>query len=284
MGSFELNVLIKSLLFLLAGYSIVAGLAFAFQRKLQYFPTPDRVSPAALSIADTEEVILETRDGIKLINWYAKPNRENLQSFSSRAMLVRSGIGRNGFCTISKPVMGSSLWVTGGYGGSDGSPTERDIVTDGTEVITWLNKQSVPLNKLVYIGESLGSGVAVQVAAKLQPTLLILEAPFASAMEIGANAYPWLPVRLFMKDKFNSLNFIGDVRAPLVIIHGSRDRIVPVNSGRKLFQNANEPKEFIELKDASHNDLPEWGSLKTGQQIIEKLFFETRGQLSGSNP
>ena len=76
-------------------------------------------------------------------------------------------------------------------------------------------------------------------------------------MEIGASAYPWLPVRLFMKDKFNSLEFIGDVRAPLSIIHGSRDRIVPIDSGRKLFEAANEPKEFIELKDAAHNDVPD---------------------------
>ncbi len=266
--------MIKSLLFLLAGYSIVAGLAFAFQRKLQYFPTPDRVSPAALSIADTEEVILETRDGIKLINWYARaqPGKPTIVFFQGNAGALWHRAER--FLYYQQAGYGVFFMGYRGYGGSDGSPTERDIVTDGTEVITWLNKQSVPLNKLVYIGESLGSGVAVQVAAKLQPTLLILEAPFASAMEIGANAYPWLPVRLFMKDKFNSLNFIGDVRAPLVIIHGSRDRIVPVNSGRKLFQNANEPKEFIELKDASHNDLPEWGSLKTGQQIIEKLFLK----------
>ena len=261
----------------MAGYSIVAGLAFAFQRKLQYFPTPDRVSPTALSIADTQEVIIETRDGIKILNWYARaqPGKPTIIFFQGNAGALWHRAER--FLFYQQAGFGVFFMGYRGYGGSEGSPTERDIVADGTEIVTWLEQQGVSLAQLVFVGESLGSGVAVQVASKRQPALLILEAPFASAMEIGASAYPWLPVRLFMKDKFNSLEFIENVRAPLSIIHGSRDRIVPIDSGRKLFEAANEPKEFIELKDAAHNDLPDWGSLQTGQKIIENLLVKSEG-------
>jgi fermentation-respiration switch protein FrsA (DUF1100 family) len=124
---------------------------------------------------------------------------------------------------------------------------------------------------IVLLGESLGGGVAVRLAAERKPAALILEAPFASAVAVGAERYWWLPVKLLMKDRFESIRRIGGVDAPLLIVHGERDAVVPVAQARRLLAAASEPKRGVFLPGAGHNDLFENGAAEIELEFLSRL-------------
>lgn len=252
-------------LFLFAAYISVAGLAYIFQRKLQYIPSTERVLPESVDLTDVQEIILRTLDGFELINWYspARDGRPTILFFQGNAGALWHRYER--FAFYRNAGLGVFFFGYRGYGGSGGRPSEQKLVDDAELAMEWLIEQGVSPDKIVIVGESLGSGVAVQLAARHASGMVILEAPFASAAEIGAKAYPWLPVHWFMIDKFESINFINKINSPLVIFHGRLDNLVPISSGLRLFQAAMEPKKFVELENASHNDLGSPDIL--GQQI-----------------
>lgn len=250
-----MSVLIKIGLFLFISYIFVAALAYIFQRKLQYIPTAERVLPESVELANVQEVILKTSDGVELVNWYtpSRDGRPTILFFQGNAGALWHRYER--FAFYQNAGLGVFFFGYRGYGGSEGNPSERNLVADAELAMDWLTSQSVRTDNIVIVGESLGSGVAVQLAAKRSPGMVILEAPFASAVEIGAKAYPLLPVHWFMIDKFESINFISNIKAPLVIFHGRLDNLVPMSSGLRLFQAAGEPKKFVEIENAAHNDL-----------------------------
>ena len=140
-----------------------------------------------------------------------------------------------------------------GYGGSSGTATEPGLITDGLTAYDWLRQRGVPANQIMLVGESLGSGVAVQLAARREVRAVALEAPFASAASVAAGVYWWLPVRLLMKDKFDSIDHIAKIRAPLLVIHGELDEITPLTEGQRLYAAASEPKEMLVIPGALHN-------------------------------
>jgi fermentation-respiration switch protein FrsA (DUF1100 family) len=147
-----------------------------------------------------------------------------------------------------------------GYGGSPGSPSEQGLIADG-EAAYRFAAAHYSAQQLVLWGESLGSGVAVAVAAEQPVGRVILEAPFTSAVAVGAQHYWYLPVRLLMKDKFHSDARIGKVKAPLMIMHGVQDRTVPYAMGERLFDLANKPKHLVRFLDGGHDDLDANGAL-----------------------
>ena len=146
-------------------------------------------------------------------------------------------------------------WLTGdgfglfalsyrGYGGSTGKPTEAGMLLDAAAAYEFA-AAVYPARRIVVWGESLGTGVAVALAATKPIGRLVLEAPFTSAADVGARVYWFLPVRLLMKDPFRSDQRIGQVTAPLLVVHGERDQVVPIALGERLFALANEPKRFV---------------------------------------
>jgi len=124
---------------------------------------------------------------------------------------------------------------------------------------------------IILYGESLGTGVAIEVAAEKKVAGVILDSPFTSIVERAAQLYPWLPVRLLLQDRYESIQRIRDVHAPLFILHGEADNIVPVEMGRELYEAANEPKEIKTLPGAGHADHNDFGSFEIINRWIDRL-------------
>jgi fermentation-respiration switch protein FrsA (DUF1100 family) len=142
-----------------------------------------------------------------------------------------------------------------GYGGSTGSPTETANVADARLAYGALVLDGIEPISIVLYGESLGSGVAVRIATERPVGGVILDAPYTSIVDVAAAAYPFLPVRLLLADRYETTKYIAQVRAPLLILHGERDAVIPVRMGRELFQLANEPKKLVTFSNGGHSDL-----------------------------
>lgn len=148
-----------------------------------------------------------------------------------------------------------------GYGLSEGKPHERGLLMDARAARRWLaDRAGMNENEIVLMGESLGGGVMVDLAARDGARGLVLERTFTSLPDVGAYHYPFIPVRLLMRNRLDSLSKIGNYHGPLLLCHGDTDEIIPLNMGQRLFDAANEPKRFVLLPGIGHNDpLPaEW--------------------------
>lgn len=192
------------------------------------------------------------RDGTELAGWRAAPKpglpvflyfHGNAGNLSGRADRFRKVVGA-GF--------GLAVFSYRGFAGSGGAPGEAEIFSDALEIFDWLAGQGAPV---ILYGESLGTGVATYVAAERQAAALILEAPYTALTAIAAETYPYVPVERLMRDQFRSLDRIVTVTEPLLIVHGTADAVVPFRYGRALFAAANEPKRFVPIEGAVHNNL-----------------------------
>jgi fermentation-respiration switch protein FrsA (DUF1100 family) len=156
-----------------------------------------------------------------------------------------------------------------GYGGSGGSPTEQGLYLDGEAAADYLRGRG--LQKLVYFGESLGCGVAVETAVRRPPAGLICQAGAASLVAVGKRAYPWLPVGLVMKDRYESAARVPEARCPVLCIHGTDDTTIPIEMGRALFEAAKEPKEWYAVDGGGHSDLADVGGAVYYERLHEFL-------------
>jgi uncharacterized protein len=157
-----------------------------------------------------------------------------------------------------------------GYGGNPGTPTEDGLSADGAAAVDFLGREGILPNRLVLYGESLGSGVAVTLAAQRDIAGLILEAPFTNVAEVAQHHYSFVPASVLVADRFDSLAKIGGVKAPILVLHGERDRVVPIRFGRALFDAAPEPKEFWFSRDAGHENLMRFGAFEAVLQFLER--------------
>lgn len=252
-------------------YLTAVAIMFFAQRHFLYFPDPVRTAPMTAGLPDVEERSLDTPDGERIIAWYgkAKPGQPTLLYFHGNGGALDDRRERiRAYLDLGRGVYMMSYR---GYSGSTGQPTERANVADAKLAYDALLREGVAAKDILIYGESLGTGVAVQLARE-KPTLgVILDSPFTSVAERAADFYPWLPVRLLMTDRYDSLSVIGEVRTPLFILHGEADEIVPVDMGRKLFAHANEPKEIVTLPGAGHNDHFMYGSFEAINAWIDRL-------------
>lgn len=248
----------------LGAYTAMVGALYLFQRNLMYFPDPSVSTPAASGLPEMRTVTLTTTDGLSLLAWYRRAGEGmptlvyfhgNAGNIGSRGFKVRPYLGA-GFGLLLAPYRG--------YSGNPGKPTEEGLYADGRAALAFLKIQGVAPRLMVLYGESLGSGVAVQMAFELardSPAgAVVLEAPFTSTADIAAHHYPLVPARWLVKDRFESVAKIAAVNAPLLIFHGMRDQTVPTAFGRRLFEAAAEPKEGRWLEAADHNDLYNHGA------------------------
>ncbi|WP_119272683.1 alpha/beta hydrolase [Taklimakanibacter deserti] len=243
------------LVFAVAAYVFIAAFMYVTQRSHQYFPGNQGLAANAVGLEGVEDVKLASQDGETLQAWYspAKPGKATILYLHGNGGEIADRAER--FAAYQAQGFGVFFLSYRGYGASTGSPSETGLVNDARAAYDWLTARGVTPQEIMLVGESLGSGVAVQLAAERPVKALALEAPFASAANVAAAAYWWLPVRLLMKDKFDSFAYIGKIKAPLLIIHGDLDGVVPLSEGRALFAAANEPKEMIVIPDGNHGSI-----------------------------
>lgn len=251
---------------LLIAYGAVAAAIALFQRKLMYHPSKDIKPPEAYGLKDVEDIMLKSGDGTAIHAWKHKAKdgfptiiyfHGNAGNLGDRAAKFSSFIDYGyGLLAVSYR----------GFGKSDGAPEERGIYNDARAVVEYARTRlHIPPGKLIYFGESLGSGVAVQMASESTPALLMLEAAYTSVETRSAEMFPYvLFARKLVRDKYDSLAKIRAVRAPLVMIHGAQDSTIPLAHGRRLFAAAHEPKSMVVYPEVNHTDY-------TNEQILLPL-------------
>ena len=271
----------RALLAVVAIVTLVASglvtLLWSQQRRLIYFPSPGPVPSAAAVLPGGRDAELHTEDGIRLGAWFFPAT-----GGAGPAVLVCNG--NAGDRSVRAPLavalnrMGLSvlLFDYRGYGGNPGRPSEDGLAADARAAQVWLAAQpEVDAERIVYFGESLGAAVALGLAVERPPAALVLRSPFTSLADVGAVHYPWLPVRRLLLDRYPSIERIGSLAAPVLVTAGDRDDIVPVTLSKRLYDAAPEPKRFVSIPGAGHND----PALLDGPQMmseIERFLAETR--------
>ena len=221
------------------------------QRRLIYFPSRGPVPSATAVLPNGRDVVLQTDDGIRLGAWYF-PGRGravlmcngNAGDRSMRAALA-AAFNRAGLSVL--------LFDYRGYGGNPGAPSEDGLAADARAARAWLAGRP-EVDTIAYFGESLGAAVAVGLAVQHAPAALVLRSPFTSLADVAAVHYPWLPIKRLLLDRYPSIDRIGAIRAPLLVVAGDHDDIVPLTLSRRLYDAAPEPKQFVVLPGAGHND------------------------------
>ena len=241
---------------LAAGIYTIACLGlYVFQRRLLYFPDPAHYTPQQADLAGVEEISLATPDGERLVAWY-KP-----APAPAPVLLYFHGNGGGLYLRRERiealAGAGYGVFILGyrGYSGSTGRPTEEALLADGLLACDYLKAQGVVPSRIVLYGESLGTGIATQVASQRQTSAVILEAPYGSVAAEAKAHFGIFPVDWLLLDRFDSVAHIGRVNSPLLIMHGSQDSVIPASSSRALFDAAKEPKEYLEFPRGGHNDL-----------------------------
>ncbi|HEX4893910.1 MAG TPA: alpha/beta fold hydrolase [Hyphomicrobiaceae bacterium] len=256
-----MGLLAKAALGLAFAYALIVLAAWLGQRRLMYAPDTTRVPPAAAGLADVVEHMLDTPDGARLVVWrrQAQPGRPTILYFHGNAgnLADRGGrLGRYGHLGY-----GLAALSYRGYGGSTGSPSEASNVADARLLYDKVIGEGVKPQDIVLYGESLGSGVAVQLAAKHPVGALVLDAPYTSIVDVAVKAYPFLPVRPLLLDRYESNRLIQGIKAPLLILHGALDRVVPAAMGSALHEIAADPKKLVLFPRGGHSDLDDHGAV-----------------------
>lgn len=254
------------------GYSaLLAGMYF-WQRGLMYFPETVRTAPAAAGFAQSEEVILDTADGEKIIAWHlpAATGKPIILYFHGNAGSLRLRADR--FRKLTADGTGLLGVSYRGYGGSTGSPSEAGLLKDAEAAYAFVAAR-YPAERIVAFGESLGTAVAVALAAERPIGKLVLDAPYTAAVDLAASVYPFVPVRLLMRDQFRAHEYIGRVAVPILVLHGELDRIIPIVFAERLFALITGPKEFVRFPRGTHMDLDSHGA----QEAIRKFLGGSAG-------
>lgn len=251
---------------------VVAFLALVWltQRRLIYFPTAHLPSLDDAGIVASESVTFETSDGLRLGAWFfagsGPPPRLTIVVFPGNAgnrahrVPLAAALRRQGLQVL--------LTDYRGYGGNPGSPTEQGLAADARAALAYLESRAdVDRARIVYFGESLGTGVAVGLATERAPAGLILRSPFTSLVDVGSHHYPLLPVRLLLNDRFPSLDRAAQIRCPVLVIAGDRDSVVPIDQSRRFYDAVRGSKTFVDIAGADHND----DDLLAGDQMVHAM-------------
>lgn len=256
---------------IVAFYFAINLYAYMNQRQLMYFPTLERVSPAEVGLANVDEVVLRTNSNLELTSWYgrAEQGQATVLFFHGNGGAIHHRAHR--FRDLMEKGYGVFVLGYPGYGGNAGKPAESSFLEASRLSYEYLRAAGVPADSIVIYGQSIGSGVAVQLAASVAASGLILEAPMSSAVDVARTHYPYFLVGFFLQDTYKSVDYVEGIDMPLLVIHGNNDRVIPITLGRKLFDQAGEPKTFVELEGAGHNDLQMFSALESALTFMESL-------------
>ncbi len=262
--------MLTALLTLVAPIAVLLAVVWLCQRRLIYFPRSQDVPPVAGILPGAEEISFDTPDGVRLSGWFA-PSTETVAG--ATVLVFNGNAGDRSFraplaAALNQAGLSVLLFDYRGYGRNPGSPSEKGLVTDTRTARAYAAaRDKVDVGRLVYFGESLGAAVAVALALEHPPAALVLRSPFTSLTDMGRLYYPLLPTNLLLRDRFDSLRQIGHLTCPVLIIAGDQDRIVPQDQSRRLFDAAQEPKRFVLIRGANHNDF----ELLAGGQLLDEV-------------
>jgi hypothetical protein len=247
--------MLKLLILLLVCYVTMVGLLYAMQRKLLYFPSTVIGTPDQHQLSGFTDLRLKTTDGVSIQTWY----KQAAEGFPTIAYFHGNGGNIGGRALIYDTLVQQGFGVMAlsyrGYGASEGSPTESGLYEDARTALGYLMvTQQLPPEQIILFGESLGSGVAVQMALEFPVGMLALQSPYRSVAERAAEIYPWVPVKLLIKDRFPSIEKIGKVTAPVLILHGERDEVIPAAHGRSIYEATRATKRAHFMPHVNHND------------------------------
>jgi len=249
----------------------LGGLAVLyFKQRSMLFPIPTvaRIAPEAAGFPEAEEHILTSADGERVIVWHvpAKPGHPVILYFHGNGDFLAGFFGR--FRQLISDGTGIVALSYRGYAGSSGAPSERGILQDAAAAYAFTSARYAA-DRIVVWGFSLGTGVAVALAADHPVGKLILEAPYMSTVDIAGALLRIVPVSLVMLDQFRSDQRIARVTASLLIMHGTGDPVIPISAGQRLFALAHEPKRFVSFPGGGHDDLDNFGAIETARQFID---------------
>ena len=233
-------------------YFLVLVFLYFYQRNLLYHPNENNYSEDKISV-DIENVRIKTSDNIELLGWYHEKNLKDFKTlifFHGNAGSLENRIHKlNHFRDMNINFL---IIAWRGFSGNNGNPSEQGLYEDGKSAIDWLIKKGVSEKNLILYGESLGTGVATHLAQNKNFAGVILETPFTSMIDAAKKFYPYIPVKLLLKDKFENYKKIKNINSPILIMHGEVDQLVPFSMGKKIYEIANEPKYSYFTKYDNH--------------------------------
>ena len=258
---------------------LIAVVAFLglllLQRRLIYFPSASIAAPA--EALNAESIAIRSADGTLLSGWFIPPSDRD--SLCTVVVFNGNGGNRTDRLPLAESLSNAGFAVVlfdyRGYGGNSGSPSEQGLSADGLAAARYVKAlPDVDHEKVVYLGESLGAGVAVAVSLVEPPALLILRSPFTSLADVAATRVPFLPIERLIWDDFPNLETIDLVRAPVLVVAGTADRTVPVEQSIQVFDAANDPKTLVIAEGTDHNDrelTSEFVALPEVQSVLQQV-------------
>ena len=249
------GIVLGLVIVLLVGLAV--GMLTTLQRQLIYFPDSTTVPSAGDVFEGARDITLRTSDGLALGAWFVPASSA---SDMHMAVLVAPGNGGNrsgrvGLATeLSRRGLAVLLMDYRGYGGNPGSPSEDGLAKDAMAAALALVELGYPAQRTIYFGESLGAGVVAALQARRTPAGMVLRSPFPELADVGAHHYPWLPVRLLLRDRFRITDLLSDSEVPVTVIYGDRDSVVPSELSARVADEATTLVERVVIRGADHND------------------------------
>ena len=233
-------IFFKILFYIFLIYFGVSLVVYFYQRKLLYHPGENNYLDDASLNHKIEKIYIPSDQ--KLVAWHFKknPKYKTLLFFHGNAGKIDNRIYK--LNELSKLDLNYLIFAYRGFSGNDGKPSEKGLYKDARAVKYWLNLNNIKDSEIILYGESLGTAIAVDLAKEFNFSGIILESPFTSMVELAKKYYPYLPVKLVLKDKYETIKKLDQINSPILIMHGKSDKLVPFWMGEKLFNMANEPK------------------------------------------
>ena len=249
---------------------LVTGL-FLFQRRLLFVPNPAR---PAIDLAGVSEMTVTTQDGLRLLAWYLPP----ADAGGLIVLYLHGNAGHIGHRAWRLPAFQQQNWGVmlleyRGYGDNPGTPSEAGLRLDAEAGLAALQGLGVPPGRIVIWGESLGTGLAMGLAAAHPVAAVCLEAPYTSIAAIARGRFPFAPVDWLIRDRFDTMALVDRVSAPVLVMHGARDAIVPVAMGRAVFAALKGRKALWIAPDAGHNDLIQAGAIGAAAAFLDQAIL-----------
>jgi uncharacterized protein len=247
--------MLNFLVFIAVAYLVLVGVIYAFQRQLMYHPGRDVGVPSQYNLHDFSEHFIATPDGETIQLWHhaATAGFPTVIYYHGNAYTLGDRAGIYG--ALADKGFGVLALSYRGYGKSTGTISEQGLYIDARTAIRYATDTlHLPLSQIVLFGESLGTGIAVQMGTEFGVGAVALQAPYTSIETRAAEIYRFVPVRFLIKDRYDTLSKIAHIQSPLLVFHGERDEVIPVAHGRAVFATARDPKESVFFHDIHHND------------------------------